>query len=258
MTSNLFAEQVRTVLDEACACTAAEASLYRQGTPFVDLAMSNLSPMELLRLCLYTKVGGEHHWRPASSHRDHVIKQLIDLLVAKNTAYGNSVLDPIRVYSKANRVEQLRVRIDDKLSRMCRGTITDVVEVQEDTLTDLSGYAVLLVIASNQPKLVEHKLIFQRSEDAEAAHVAVCTFKAKPTDAPLDLLKAALSAWSKTEDGWEALNDTREKFNIGDAAVYVGWNTLAPFGVHQFRVVLHSCETPRVDFDTVLMHNGDE
>lgn len=64
------------------------------------------------------------------------------LLLAKNDAYGNSALDPVRVFSKASPVEQLLVRIDDKLSRIARGS-----EVGEDVTRDLLGYLVLLRIA---------------------------------------------------------------------------------------------------------------
>jgi hypothetical protein len=64
-------------------------------------------------------------------------------LLEKNKAYGNSALDPVRIFSKADAVEQIKVRIDDKLSRIKRGT-----ELQgEDSLTDLRGYLVLLEVA---------------------------------------------------------------------------------------------------------------
>ena len=43
---------------------------------------------------------------------------LADLLVAKNRQYGDSALQPLRLFSRADAVEQLRVRIDDKLSRI--------------------------------------------------------------------------------------------------------------------------------------------
>lgn len=39
------------------------------------------------------------------------------MLLAKNAAYGNSALEPVRIFSKADPTEQIRVRIDDKLSR---------------------------------------------------------------------------------------------------------------------------------------------
>jgi hypothetical protein len=60
----------------------------------------------------------------------------------ENIAYGNSALDPVRCFSKADPVEQIKVRIDDKLSRLMRGH-----DAGEDTITDLIGYLVLLKIA---------------------------------------------------------------------------------------------------------------
>lgn len=69
------------------------------------------------------------------------------MLLEKNIAYGNSALDPVRVFSKASLVEQILVRLDDKLSRMQRGT-----EAGEDVEKDLMGYLVLLRIAKRQGK----------------------------------------------------------------------------------------------------------
>jgi len=65
-----------------------------------------------------------------------------ELLISKNRIYGDSALNPVRVFSKADAAEQLRVRIDDKLSRLTRGT-----NAGEDTIADLIGYLVLLRIA---------------------------------------------------------------------------------------------------------------
>lgn len=67
---------------------------------------------------------------------------LRELLLEKNRAYGNSALEPVRVFSRASVVEQLLVRIDDKLSRLSRGTASG-----EDVELDLIGYLVLLRIA---------------------------------------------------------------------------------------------------------------
>ena len=64
------------------------------------------------------------------------------LLLAKNRAYGNSALDPVRIFSKADPVEQIRVLIDDKLSRLSRGSAAG-----EDVEQDLLGYLVLLRVA---------------------------------------------------------------------------------------------------------------
>ena len=68
---------------------------------------------------------------------------LADLLIEKNRKYGNSALDPLRLFSRADAVEQLRVRIDDKLSRIKSAQADDT----EDAELDLLGYLVLLRIA---------------------------------------------------------------------------------------------------------------
>ena len=68
-----------------------------------------------------------------------------DLLLEKNRKYGDSALEPVRVMSQSTPVEQILVRIDDKLSRISRGT--GLVGDDEDVITDLIGYFVLLKIA---------------------------------------------------------------------------------------------------------------
>lgn len=73
---------------------------------------------------------------------DAELGALHSMLLAKNRAYGNSALEPLRIFSQANPVEQLLVRIDDKLSRLARGVALD-----EDVEQDLLGYLILLRIA---------------------------------------------------------------------------------------------------------------
>lgn len=77
---------------------------------------------------------------------DETLEKIATLLKKKNASYGNSVLDPVRVFSKASPVEQILVRIDDKLSRIKRGNNA----FNEDTISDLIGYLVFLVIVKKQ------------------------------------------------------------------------------------------------------------
>ena len=70
-----------------------------------------------------------------------------ELLIAKNLAYGDSALTPMRVFSTADPAEQIRVRMDDKLSRIRNGT-TD-----EDAIGDLLGYLILYRIATRRTHL---------------------------------------------------------------------------------------------------------
>ena len=65
------------------------------------------------------------------------------ILLEKNRAYGNSALAPLRIFSRADPVEQLNVRIDDKLSRIARGREYH----GDDTELDLIGYLVLRRVA---------------------------------------------------------------------------------------------------------------
>lgn len=65
---------------------------------------------------------------------------LRDMLIEKNKSYGNSALDPVRVFSSADTEEQIKVRLDDKLSRIKRGNNN----FNEDTVQDLQGYLILL------------------------------------------------------------------------------------------------------------------
>jgi hypothetical protein len=74
---------------------------------------------------------------------DTVLKDIRDLLVEKNRRYGDSALNPIRIFSKSNASEQLNVRIDDKLSRMFYSDDCD----PEDVAKDLVGYLIIQRIA---------------------------------------------------------------------------------------------------------------
>jgi len=74
---------------------------------------------------------------------DFEITFIRDLLISKNEKYGNSALGPMRVFSKASSVEQILVRIDDKLSRIKNASILE----DEDVILDLIGYLLLLRIA---------------------------------------------------------------------------------------------------------------
>ena len=73
-------------------------------------------------------------------------KKLEDLLLQKNAKYGDSALQPLNVFSEANAVVGIKVRIDDKLKRIKNAGLVDATE---DTLQDLAGYLILLMIAKD-------------------------------------------------------------------------------------------------------------
>ena len=64
-----------------------------------------------------------------------VCNDIKELLLYKNKQYGDSALNPSRIFSKASAVEQLLVRIDDKLNRIKKGA--GLVGEDEDVIQDL-------------------------------------------------------------------------------------------------------------------------
>lgn len=70
--------------------------------------------------------------------------KVIELLISKNQAYGDSAINPANIFAKGDAVENLCCRIDDKLMRIKnRGISADT----EDTVQDLIGYLILLKVA---------------------------------------------------------------------------------------------------------------
>ena len=71
--------------------------------------------------------------------------EVAQMLIEKNISYGNSALNPIRIFSTADSTEQLKVRIDDKLNRVKnnQGFAGD------NDIDDLIGYLLLYKIAKS-------------------------------------------------------------------------------------------------------------
>ena len=73
--------------------------------------------------------------------------EIKELLIQKNQAYGNSVLDPINIFYGGDSVSSIKVRIDDKLKRIQNVGINDQTE---DSVKDLVGYLILLMISRDE------------------------------------------------------------------------------------------------------------
>ncbi len=86
--------------------------------------------------------------RPTGEIISEVCDEIKDLLLAKNKAYGDSAINPKRIFSRSDTLEQIYVRIDDKLSRISTmGAMGGEGVTHEDTLMDLMGYLVLAKVA---------------------------------------------------------------------------------------------------------------
>jgi hypothetical protein len=72
-----------------------------------------------------------------------VFNSMRDVVVEKNRRYGDAALSPRKIFSKLEPGEGIKVRIDDKLSRI----INNQGEIRKNDIADLMGYLALLSVA---------------------------------------------------------------------------------------------------------------
>jgi hypothetical protein len=72
-----------------------------------------------------------------------VCDEIKEMLLEKNRKYGDSAINPIRIFSRSDAMEQINVRIDDKLNRKKNQQSDE----DEDIDLDLVGYLVLKRVA---------------------------------------------------------------------------------------------------------------
>ena len=95
----------------------------------------------------YTYTGTEPRQISFAVHVDAVLEEVSDMLISKNKAYGDAALSPTQIFSKLSSEEGIKVRIDDKLSRIKNSGFNDETE---DTVLDLIGYLILLRIKNKE------------------------------------------------------------------------------------------------------------
>lgn len=74
--------------------------------------------------------------------------EIKDLLITKNRKYGNSALEPVSIFYRGDAGDALKVRIDDKLSRI----LNRQHDEDEDVEDDLIGYLILLKVHRKMKK----------------------------------------------------------------------------------------------------------
>lgn len=80
--------------------------------------------------------------------QEQIVKEcdaIKQLLINKNRKYGDSAVNPRRVFSSASPMEQILVRLDDKVNRWLNRQNDD----DEDIILDLIGYLILYRVANN-------------------------------------------------------------------------------------------------------------
>ena len=101
-----------------------------------DSAESNWMPIEVDIIAVKST-------RDASFGIARQCDTIKEMLLEKNRKYGNSALEPKRIFSRASPLEQINVRIDDKLSRLMSAQSDE----DEDVDLDLIGYLILRRVA---------------------------------------------------------------------------------------------------------------
>ena len=74
--------------------------------------------------------------------------EIAQLLIEKNISYGDSALLPSRIFAQSDGIEQLKVRIDDKLNRVKNNQ----GYAGDNDIDDLIGYLILLKIAVDKSR----------------------------------------------------------------------------------------------------------
>lgn len=74
--------------------------------------------------------------------------EIAEMLIDKNISYGDSALSPVRIFSGADNIEQLKVRIDDKLNRISNSQGYP----GDNDIDDMIGYLILLKIALDKDR----------------------------------------------------------------------------------------------------------
>lgn len=72
-----------------------------------------------------------------------VISGISLFMAVKNYKYGNSAIEPKRIFSKASAEEQILVRLDDKMSRLMESKDDGLAK---NDVTDIIGYLILYCV----------------------------------------------------------------------------------------------------------------
>lgn len=94
----------------------------------------------------FAGLGDPSQWERKDSTASRIRRkcdELAQILIAKNAAYGDSALSPIQIFAHGKASELIRVRMDDKLSRIANNPGA----FGEDPVMDLLGYLILFSLA---------------------------------------------------------------------------------------------------------------
>lgn len=80
---------------------------------------------------------------PAGEKILKVGSEITKMLLEKNISYGNSALNPVKIFSKIDSSDQILIRIDDKLNRIKNAQSY----AGDNDIDDLIGYLMLYKVS---------------------------------------------------------------------------------------------------------------
>lgn len=66
------------------------------------------------------------------------------LSIIKNERYGDSALNPVKIFSKADASNSILIRLDDKISRVINSD-----EIRKNDVCDIMGYLMLYCLSKD-------------------------------------------------------------------------------------------------------------
>lgn len=73
-----------------------------------------------------------------------VFRSMANLVTEKNIRYGDAALAPAKIFSKLSPEEGLKIRLDDKISRIINSD-----EIRKNDVADIMGYLCLLCVSND-------------------------------------------------------------------------------------------------------------
>jgi len=100
------------------------------------------------RFILHQREQGSIYMKDKASTQGNitqVFNSMRDLVIEKNLRYGDAALAPKRIFSKLDAGEGIKVRMDDKISRIMNSDGA----IRKNDVADLMGYLVLFSISQD-------------------------------------------------------------------------------------------------------------
>lgn len=112
----------------------------------VEPAQDNIRPWEMAQASVIKGLMDDPYGDATPTQRKirEVIEAMKDLLLYKNQKYGDSAINPKKIFYKGDSTNSILIRLDDKLGRVMSNTEE---KPRVNDVCDIIGYCTLLLIS---------------------------------------------------------------------------------------------------------------